>query len=392
MKNRTTGFFQIEVTPLQKLLCSLISFNVKESDLLLYQQFDDCEVFNEAKNNLVDSIVAYRLIQYYGENKVAKHWSKSYSDTHLRINTYLNELDNVAHELNKHGVKIIALKNSGIAKGIYQNPGLVPMGDVDTLVSRSDFFKAHAILTNMGYEILAPNKFHSADINTGYREGSSEYIKYLSDSISLRFELLWRTVEGRFLRPEQEPDGDIVISRSVDIGNSHVKILSPEDNLLQVCLHTAKHSYVRAPGFRLHLDVDRIVNSCKINWNLFLTNVEKHQVKNMVFYSLAIPTTLFKTPVPDEVLAATMPSPALNYILSNWIKKAGVFYPEEKKFGKAGYIIWNIVLNGSVKGLIKLVFPPVSWMRGRYAISNNLMLPIFYLKRIFNLAFQRVKT
>ena len=392
MKNRTTDFFQIEVTPLQKLLCSLISFNVNESDLLLYQQFNDCEVFDEAKNNLVDSIVAYRLIQYYGENKVAKHWSKSYSDTHLRINTYLNELDNVAHELNKHGIKIIALKNSGIAKGIYQNPGLVPMGDVDTLVSRSDFFKAHAIITNMGYEILAPNKFHSADINTGYREGSSEYIKYLSDSISLRFELLWRTVEGRFLRPEQEPDGDIVISRSVDVENSYVKILSPEDNLLQVCLHTAKHSYVRAPGFRLHLDVDRIVNSCKINWNLFLTNVEKHQVKNMVFYSLAIPTTLFKTPVPEEVLIATMPSKTLKYILSNWIKKAGIFYPEEKKFGKAGYIIWNIVLNGSVKGLVKLALPPVSWMRERYAFSNNLMLPLFYLKRIFNLAFQRVKT
>ena len=47
------------------------------------------------------------------------------------------------------------------------------------------------------------------------------------------------------------------------------QILSPEDNLLQVALHTAKHSYVRAPGFRLHSDVDRIVCFQEINWNIF---------------------------------------------------------------------------------------------------------------------------
>lgn len=392
MKNKKTDFFSIKLTPVQKLICSLVSFRVKESNFLLYQQFDDSEVFGESKNNLVDSIVAYRLIQYFGEKNVAKHWTKSYSDTHLKIQSYLHELDSVARALNKHGIKIIALKNSGIARGIYQNPGLVPMGDVDTLVSRNDFFKAHSILTNMGYKILAPNKFHVADVNIGYREGSSEYIKRLSDSNSLRFELLWRTVEGRFLRPEQEPSGDSFIRRSLDIENSQVKILSSEDNLLQVCLHTAKHSYIRAPGFRLHLDVDRIVNGCEINWELFLSNVEKHQVKNMVFYSLAIPTTLFKTPVPEDVLAVTRPSAVLNFIISNWIVKAGVFNPEEKKFGKAGYIIWNIVLNGSIRGLLKLVFPPVSWMRERYVVSNNLFLPLYYFKRIFNLTFKRVNT
>ena len=28
--------------------------------------------------------------------------------------------------------------------------------------------------------------------------------------------------------------------------------LNPEWNSVQVCLHTAKHSYTQAPGFRLH--------------------------------------------------------------------------------------------------------------------------------------------
>ena len=53
-------------------------------------------------------------------------------------------------------------------------------------------------------------------------------------------------------------DGDDLIDRSQQIEGTSLRILSPEDNLLQVCLHTAKHSYVRSPGFRLHLDVDQL--------------------------------------------------------------------------------------------------------------------------------------
>ena len=69
---------------------------------------------------------------------------------------------------------------------------------------------------------------------------------------------------------------------SLEVNGSNVRILAPEDNLLQVALHTAKHSYVRAPGFRLHSDVDRVVrfqsidwNQCGIEGNLFTFSLKK---------------------------------------------------------------------------------------------------------------------
>ena len=58
--------------------------------------------------------------------------------------------------------------------------------------------------------------------------------------------------------------------------------------MLQVALHTAKHSYVRAPGFRLHVDVDRIVSTQNIDWKIFENMVCKLRVKTAVYISLAM--------------------------------------------------------------------------------------------------------
>ena len=78
-------------------------------------------------------------------------------------------------------------------------------------------------------------------------------------------ELQWRPIAAGGYSPYNEPNADRLIDNSIKIPNSSVRILSPEENLLQCSLHTAKHSYVRAPGFRLHSDVDRIVRYQKIN-------------------------------------------------------------------------------------------------------------------------------
>jgi len=56
-------------------------------------------------------------------------------------------------------------------------------------------------------------------------------------------------VAGRWIRPDQEPGAEELLARSISIPGSAARLLAPEDNLLQIALHTAKHSYVRAPGF-----------------------------------------------------------------------------------------------------------------------------------------------
>ena len=380
------------ITKEEQFICSVIPYNSKNDSFDLYKQVDEESLYKFAKRNLIESIVGYRLIERYGEEKLDSRWIRSYKETKNRITAYLDELDRVAKLFQDENIPLVALKNSGIAKAIYPYPGLVPMGDVDTLVRRSDFINAHKILLMNGYKIETPNKFHKADVNIGYRHGSSEYTTILSNGEQLWFELQWRPVEGRFLRPDQEPNVDDLMDRSISVIDSALRILSPEDNLLQVCLHTAKHSYVRAPGFRLHLDVDRIVSGTNIDWNILLENVYKHKVKVPVYFSLILPKVLFDTNIPDYVINKIQPNFLKKFIISKWLKKIGLFNPHEKKFGKITYLLWNAMLYDSIFGLVKSVFPKSNWMKNHYGVEKSLLLPYLYIKRVWELIFYRMKT
>jgi len=377
---------------LEMFSCNLVSYQNYKKAVGQYPKLSDNDLYEFAKVNLIDSIIGYRLIEEYGEDGIPLHWVRSFKQIENKVSTYLIELDRVAKLFQDKNIQLVALKNSGIARAIYPYPGLVPMGDVDTLVRRSDFINAHQILIQNGYKIESPNKYHKADVNIGYRHGSSEYTTTLPNGKQLWFELQWRPVEGRFLRQDQEPNGDELIDRSMSIDGSVLRILSPEDNLLQVCLHTAKHSYVRAPGFRLHLDVDRIVNGTNIDWNIFLEGVYKHKVKVPVYFSLVLPKTLFGTNIPDHVLKKIEPNILKKYVIGIWLNKVGLFNPHDKKFGKIGFLLWNIMLYDSAFGLFKAVFPNRDWIKNHYGIEKHCFLPYLYLKRIFELIFYRMNT
>jgi hypothetical protein len=302
----------------------------------------------------------------------------------------LTELDYIADKLTEKGIPLIILKNGGIARGIYPCPGCCPMGDLDVLVEKKHFQRAHQVLLNHGFYFEFRSLLEEPDIRTAEKNGGAEYWKILANEDKLWFELQWRAVAGRWIRPEQEPSTEDLMKRSISVSGTTVRILSPEDNLLQVSLHAAKHSYVRAPGMRLHTDVDRIVRYQSIDWGVFLKYVLDLQVKTAVYFSLAIPNALFGTPIPEEVLVRLKPPAWKVKLISGWLKKAGLFNPNERKFGKVKYILFNILLYDDFSGLWRAVFPEKKWMEKRYGFKNNLLLPAYYIGRLKDLLFRRI--
>ena len=304
---------------------------------------------------------------------------------------YLDELDQLAYLLMQSGIRVVALKNAGIARGIYDCYGCCPMGDVDLLVSRKDFLTAHTILLNNNYNFKYRSILEKENIQNAIKSGGAEYYKELKTGEKLWLELQFRSVAGRWICHEQEPEATGLLERSVKISGTEVRILSPEDNLLQVALHTAKHSFVRAPGFRLHTDVDRIVRYQKVDWDLFVENVIKLKVKTAVYISLLIPCELLGTPIPDVVLNTLSPMKIKTWLVCIIINKAGLFNPEEKKFSKITYILFNILLYDSYKLIFKNIFPNKEKMMDMYN-CKIFLIPFFYLKRFLDLLLIRQKT
>lgn len=347
--------FQIELKSLEEFICEAVKTKPTDDLLFQYQKLNDAELFDYAQNNRVASIVAHFIINVLGD-KTPAHWTFAHNSVQEQISEYLKELDRLAEIFHQKKIKIVILKNGGIARGIVACRGCCPMGDLDLLIEQDDFTVAHKILITEGFILKFRNPLLKANLNNVWREGGAEYFKPLSTGKKLWLELSWRTISGRWISPGQEPDTAELISRSMEIAGTKVRLLSLEDNLLQVCLHTAKHSYVRAPGFRLHLDVERLVAKQKINWGLFVKTAKHLQVRIPVFFSLLIPKILFNTAVPDDVLDELAPSKLKHRLIFNKIIRAGIFDPEQKKFGVINYFFFNALLYDNTSLLLKNLF------------------------------------
>ena len=218
------------------------------------------------------------------------------------------------------------------------------------------------------------------------KDGSTEY--YISGECidKIWVELAWRAIAGRWIRRDLEPDTEDLFSRAVTVEGSHVKVLAPEDNLLQVCIHTAKHSYVRAPGLRLHLDVERIVAYKKIDWEAFMCKVDEVHVKTAVYYSLLIPKILFHTAVPDEVLKKLEPVEWKKRIIQKYIVKSGLMHPECEKFSRFEFLLFQTSLYDSMGDVIKVLNPGKKWMMERYEFKHSIFMPYYVFLRGLDLA------
>jgi len=380
----------------EALLCKVLAdcnSDAREDTAMRFiEEIGDEKAFLLAQANGVSSVVAHTLMDAYGAEDVPAHWVRVHEENFRRISAYLAELDRVAGILADDGIKLVALKNGGIARGIYSCPGCCPMGDLDTLVEKDHFRRAYKILLEDGYEFEFRSPLEEAVLEAAEKGGGAEYWKILPGGEKLWFELQWRSVAGRWIRPDQEPIAEELMCRSVTVSGTDVRILSPEDNLLQVALHTAKHSYVRAPGFRLHLDVIRIVKEQTIDWDVFVKRVLQLQVKTPVFFSLAIPKILFNTPIPDDVLECFKPPKWKMDFITKWLQKISLFNPDEKKFGRIGYIIFTALLYDDLKGFWSNLFPDRERMMEKYGMGKDCSLFGLHLKRLFDLTFKRAET
>ena len=383
-----------KISKVEKLLCLCIrhcDFLEKEKIKNLYFELGDCTVYDSAKLNGVESIVAHALSICFDKDKLPVHWDKEYKTIENKLISYMGELNKAADLLAEHDIPLLALKNSGITMGMYPYYGACPMGDVDVLVRKSQFRKAHQVLVDNGYKLKFRCEFEEDNIEAAEHGGGAEYSVRLDNGEHLWFELQWRPIAGRWIQPKQEPKADELVDRSVPIKGSNVRLLSPEDNLLQVALHTAKHTFVRAPGFRLHTDVDRIISTQNIDWKVFEKMVLELKTKTAVYISLSMAHDLLGTNVPVDVLKSIRPNALKIKIMQAWLMRVGIFEPDAHKWTKIGYIIFVSLLYDTWRDFFSGIFPSSVDMKSQYGYSSGFLTPYYYGKRLLNMVFKRAK-
>ena len=309
-----------------------------------------------AERNRVGPIVAHTLLEAWGDAfEEAETCRDRYAKSEARMQILMAELDQVADRLAKEGIRLLALKNAGIARGIYPHLGLCPMGDIDVLIDKRRFREAHQLILESGFALASRGTVEPADLEHGLASGGTEYRRVVGDE-EVWFELQWRPVAGRWIRRDQEPDTAALIARSVPIPGTEVRLLKPEDNMIQVGLHTAKHSYVRAPGLRLHTDVDRLAIYQTPDWHEVVRIASETEIKTATFFSFALAKLLLDSPVPDHVLETLAPPPWKQNAVAAMLEKVDIFEPDAKKFTRPEMLVFHALLYDDAPGLIASVF------------------------------------
>src|SRR5690606_6328164 len=90
-----------------------------------------------------------------------------------------------------------------------------------------------------------------------------------------RLEVRGEAFERRWAAPPGRDRVALWLSRRVPAArDGRLYVLRPEDALALVALHTALHTWLRPPGLRLHLDVDRLARDAALDWPAALAELE----------------------------------------------------------------------------------------------------------------------
>lgn len=343
----------------------------KSEDIIRTSQF-----YEVAQEHELVSTIGAKLVKKIGL-ELGDPWKKEMEDTRKRLGFLFAKVEELGADLKDKGIPLILLKNGGIAIDIMDDLAECPMGDIDMLCRKRDFHKAHEIILEHGFNFKFRSIYEFENLDEAFADGSTEYSIQNGEETAW-VELAWRPVAGRWIRKDKEPKADDLVDASHKAKRSVNHVLSNEDNLLQVCCHTAKHSYVRAPGYRLHLDVDRIVSNNDIDWDLFIKKVNEVHSRVAVYFSLYLAQEILGTKIPANVLEALRPSRHKERSIMNMLLKANLMHPHGRKFSKSGFLRFQTALYDSFGDFCAVLFPPSTELKLKYKYKSCILTPYYW--------------
>lgn len=198
-------------------------------------------------------------------------------------------------------VDVIVLKGALLAEVVYGNVALRSMGDIDLLVRRSDLSRARDIALEKGYVPLGlPSiEWHS--------EGHQLTRLLLGE---LELEIHWN-IEDDASPFAIDPDRLWEQARPVAVAGVPALMLSPEDLLLHLCLHTTYNhgSLVFDAGLRSFSDIAEVIRRFgdELDWEALTRRARAWGVEKCTYVALRLAAEFFEAEIPGDTLRVLKP-------------------------------------------------------------------------------------
>jgi hypothetical protein len=203
-----------------------------------------------------------------------------------------NELLRLLERLEAEGISAIPFKGPVLAQEIYGNVALRMFTDLDVLVRRGDVLRAKEILISEGYRL--EHTLTDAQERVFLR---SLHHYHFCNRERVHLEVHWQVSPSIYCFPMTTKDLFTRATRKVVLGKE-LQTISPEDLLLVLCEHGARHYWRRLAWIG---DLGRLVESKRIDWRAVASRSKRMGCYRLLLLGLFLANGLFCTPFPPEI-------------------------------------------------------------------------------------------
>ncbi len=280
------------------------------------------------------------------------------------------ELHWVLQALNGVGTIPVLLKGAALlASGVYPDPAMRPMGDLDVWLPTNAISRAVVLLREMGYRLVhkpeRPTRLRvhyrqEVEMRAMWPGGSAVDLHYRP------FQGFWMLLATRLAQAEQALAERCRISYLDGIPYA---VLCPEDQLIHVLYHFVVNHHLGTPGARALLDAARSLEVWPPSWEEVVTRARAWRVRTPLWVGLVLVRHFFPDHVPGMVVHALRPPRWQRSLLHRLLPPPDTLLFPRPVVGRRRYLL-NLALCDTPRLWVRLLtwslWPERAWMGARY--------------------------
>lgn len=295
-----------------------------------------------------------------------------------------SELMRILDSLEGLGIEAIPYKGVVLSEVYYGDMALRQTGDIDLFVRKRDVRRSKSALRDLGYttRLVIPEEVLEDYMASGY-----EWTFDGAAGPNL-LELQW-ALEPRFYAVDFDMEGLFERAVKVTVGGRAVKTPSPEDLLLVLSVHAAKHVWGRVILLR---DISQVSKLENLNWDWVWSRARELGIQRILRVTFLLGNRLLGTGIPVAVESEVLTDGAARVLADEIAGKmaAGVSYDSEQ----TPYFRLMMRLRerrvDRVRFLARLTFTPGPGEWGAVRLPRPL-LPIYRVVRLARLGARFVR-
>jgi hypothetical protein len=263
---------------------------------------DWTEFLRLAEHHGVQPLAARNLVEYARglPSEINRSLRSAYEENLRRSLWFTAELVRIMQHFERSQLRAVPYKGPLLAQSLYGDPGLRSFSDLDFLIFPPDFERAKQALSEIGYRpsvdfTQAVERFWLCNgYERSFDSAAGQHLVELQWALLPYFYAVDLRVEDLLAR-----------AGSIVVGGREVSCLSPEDSLVVLCLHAAKHLWTRLIWLS---DIAETLRTQTIDYSLVFSQVRALGVARI----LGVSFWLVK-----NVLDAKLPKPAEEMIVAD---------------------------------------------------------------------------